>query len=59
MDIAAVIASIMALVSSMFGGVPANIPDLPQLSSVIGDFDDWDDDWDDWDDDWDDDDWDD
>lgn len=55
MDIAAIIASIMAMVSSLLGGVG-----LPAQSSVPAPIvHDWDDDWDDWDDDWDDDDWDD
>ena len=56
MSIAAIIASIMAMVTSLVGGViPAgsSIPNFP----IISDWDDWDDDWDD--DDWDDDDWDD
>lgn len=51
MDLAAVVASIMAMVSSLLGGVG-----LPAQSSlpapVVSDWDDWDDDWDD--DDWDD-----
>lgn len=64
MDIAAIIAGIMALVSSQLGGIPAELPINPNISHQIAefvDFDDWDDwgddDWDyddDWDDDWDD-----
>lgn len=55
MDIAAIIASILALLSPILGGGGLNIPALPALSSQVADFDDWDDRWDDdWDDDWDD-----
>lgn len=50
MDIAAVIASIMALVSSLFGGTTAHLPIDPQLSHQILDIVDLDDLWDDWDD---------
>lgn len=46
MDIAAVIASVLALVSPLFGGGDT-IPALPALSSQVADFDDWDDRWDD------------
>lgn len=57
MDIAVIIASILALLSPLLGGGNA-IPALPALSSQVADFDDdWDDRWDDdddWDDDWDD-----
>ncbi|QGU06810.1 hypothetical protein COCCU_04310 [Corynebacterium occultum] len=53
MDIAVIIASILALLSPLLGGGNA-IPVLPALSSQVADFDDdWDDRWDD-DDDWDD-----
>ena len=58
MSIAALIASIMAMVTSFTGGIiPAN-SSLP-IPPIVHDWDDWDDDdrWDD--DDWDDDDWDD
>lgn len=55
MNIQALIASILAALTGIVGGVVpgSSIPALP----IVADWDDWDDDWDD--DDWDDDDWDD
>ncbi|MDO5671016.1 MAG: hypothetical protein Q4G50_13580 [Corynebacterium sp.] len=59
MNVAAIIASVMAMVTSLVGGVVPAASSLP-IPAIVHDWLDWDDHDDDWDDDWDDDDrWDD
>ncbi|MGZ7496226.1 hypothetical protein ACXM2N_03905 [Corynebacterium sp. ZY180755] len=52
MTVASIIASVVAILSQLFGGIPGAQHAINQISAIAHN---WSDDWDDHDDDWDDD----